>query len=370
MSSLTDAQRRALDLIRNHQRFVLTGHVRPDGDCIGAQSALARVLEALGKTVFVLTPDPVQEQFDYLTDEVPFKVFRGQLPVHDVAVLLDFCELSRTGPLAEPLAAAPSKKLVIDHHVFAGEPWWDEAFVDPTASATGLLVGRIARELEVELDPVAAAGVFTSMVTDTGWFKYSNTDAETFTMAGELVRAGVDAAAIYAAIYQRNERDRPRGVARALSRLEYHAGGRLAVVDVPAAGPGEAEVRDGDDVLDIVRAVGKVEVVLFLRQQRSGGVRLSARSKGGFDVHRLATAFGGGGHLRASGATLEGPLETVRARLVDAALAQLGVAPTSPGAAGAPESKRDEPVDVDGAVSRSGVAAPGEEGSAANGVQP
>jgi len=329
MSSPNDARWRALDLIQRGERFVLVGHTSPDGDCVGAQAAMARVLAALGKTVFVLTPDAVQEQFDFLTRAVAFKVFRGDLPPHDVAVLLDFCELERTGPLAGPLRAARSRKLVIDHHVFSGEPWWDAAYVDPTAAATGLLVGRIARELGVELDPVAAAGVFTSLVTDTGWFKYPNTDGETFALAAELVRSGVDPSSIFAAIYQRNGRDRPRGVGRALGRLRYHAGGRLAVIDLPVALPGEVDLGDGDEVLDLVRSVAKVEVVLLLREQRSGTVRLSARSKGAFDVHALASGFGGGGHLRASGATLPGPLTAARELLVATALAQLGV-PAAP----------------------------------------
>jgi phosphoesterase RecJ-like protein len=112
-------------------------------------------------------------------------------------------------------------------------------------------------------------------------------------------------------------------VARALEHLRYHADGRLAVIAVPAAGAGEADLADGDEVLDLVRAVRRVEVVLLLREQRHGAVRLSARSKGDFDVHALAGRFGGGGHRRASGATLEGPLERARDGLVEAALEQL-----------------------------------------------
>ena len=321
----TPERQRALSLLREGERFVLTGHVRPDGDCIGAEAALARVLEALGKKVWVINPDPIQAQFDYLAAHVDYRVFGGDLPAHDVSVFLDFCELGRTGAMAEAFKQAGSSKLVVDHHVFEDEPWWDAAYVDVTASATGLLVHRIARELGVELDAHAAAGVFTSIVTDTGWFKHSNTDAETLVVAGELVAAGVDPSVLYQAIYQRNARDQPGGVARALSRLEYLADGRLAVVDLPVAQVGEPELADGDDVLDIVRAVGRVDVVLLLRELEEGQIRLSARSKGEFDVHRLATGFGGGGHRRASGATLPGPLETARARLVAAALSQMGV---------------------------------------------
>ena len=183
----------ALSLLRQGERFLLTGHMRPDGDCVGAQAALCRTLEALGKTVYIVNPDPVQVQFDYLTRECNYRTFTGgDLPAHDVVCLLDFSELQRTGALAEPIAKADSKKLVIDHHLFHGEPWWDEAYVDCSASATGILVQRIAVKLGVELDRVGALGVYTSLVTDTGWFKYSNTDAETLRVAGEMVAAGVD----------------------------------------------------------------------------------------------------------------------------------------------------------------------------------
>lgn len=320
-------QQRALALVRSASRFVLTGHVRPDGDCLGSQAAFGRVLEKLGKQVWIYNPDPLPAQLDYLGRETKFGVYSGgALPVHDVAVMLDFCEIERTGPLAAPLTAAPSKKLVVDHHLFHGTPWWSECYVDPTAAATGLLVYRMARELGVALDPVIARGVYTSIVTDTGWFKYSNTDAETFRVAGELVASGVEPAAVFGSIYQRNSRQQPYGIARALHRLEYFAEGRIAVIDLPQPGPGEVDLPDGDDVLDLVRSVGRVEVVLFLRELKDKTVKLSARSKGAYDVNRLARQFGGGGHAKASGATLPGPLADVRARIVDAALAQLTAA--------------------------------------------
>jgi phosphoesterase RecJ-like protein len=317
-------QERALALLRGASRLVLCGHMRPDGDCIGAQAALSRVLTKLGKTVWIYNPDAIQPQLDYLARDTQFGVYDGgALPAHDVAVMLDFNELARTGALAVPLAAAPSRKLVIDHHLFHGVPWWNECYVDPSAAATGLLVYRIARELGVEIDPVIARGVYTSIVTDTGWFKYSNTDAETFAVASELVAHGVEPAVIFNAIYQRNSRSQPLGIARALQRLEYQADGRIALIDLPLATGDEVDLPDGDDVLDIVRAVGKVEVVLFLRELKDHTVKLSARSKGAYDVNALARQFGGGGHAKASGATVPGALIEVRRRILEAALAQL-----------------------------------------------
>lgn len=318
---LDPAQRSALELLRRGKRFVLSGHMRPDGDCLGAQAALARILELTGKDVWVVNPDPPESRFDYLARECQFRTFTGgELPVHDVAVLLDFSEIQRTGALEGPLSKSPSKKLVVDHHIHLGEAWWDEAFVDVRASATGLLVYRIARELGIELDAAAARGVFTSLVTDTGWFKYSNTDSETLSVAAEMVARGADPTEIYAALFQRRSYHHPPFLGRLLSRAEYLADHRLAVVDQPLGEAIDPDLVDSDEVLDILRSVRSVEVVLYLRELKDGTCKLSARSKTAYDVNALCRAFGGGGHKKASGATIPGTIAEVRPRVVAAAL--------------------------------------------------
>ena len=316
----TSDQTRALEAIRAARRLLLVGHVKPDGDCLGAQAALSRTLTALGKEVFVLNTDPLPSALDFLGEGTRFRVFSGgDLPAHDACVFLDFCELDRCGALADPIRAANSRKIVIDHHLHHGEPWWDAAYVDVRAAATGLLVRRIARELGVELDVHAARGVYTSLVTDTGWFKYSNTDAETFQAAAEMVAAGVEPAQLFASIYQRSSRDEPRGIARALARLEYHDRGKVALVDLPLAQGEEADLADSDAVLDLLRSVETVEVVLFVREGRDGTCKLSARSKTARNVNELARRFQGGGHAKASGATLRMPLAEAKSRLLAAA---------------------------------------------------
>ncbi|TAJ04373.1 MAG: hypothetical protein EPO68_17075 [Planctomycetota bacterium] len=323
---VTPDQARAVAALRAGSRFVLAGHVKPDGDCLGAQAALARVLAALGKEVWIYNPDAPEAQFDYLAREVRFRVWSGDvLPAHDWTVLLDISELSRCGPLEPALRAANSRKMVIDHHIHDGPVWWDESYVDVRCAATGLLVRRIARELGVELDRGAALGVFTSLVTDTGWFKYSNTDAETLATAAELVALGLEPARLYGSIYQRQNSELPLALARSLARMHYHAGRRLAVVDLPRAGAGESELVDSDLLLDILRSVEAVEVVLFLRETKDGVCKLSARSKTAYDVQKLAKRFGGGGHAKAAGATILGSLSDARERLVAAALEDLAV---------------------------------------------
>ena len=319
----TDEQARAVEALRGGRRFVLAGHQKPDGDCLGAEAALARVLRALGKEVWIVNPDPTEPQFDFLARAARFEVYKGgDLPRADAVVVLDFSEITRCGPMEAAVRAHAGTKVVIDHHLPSGEPWWDLAYVDSTAAATGLLVLRIARQLGAPIDGQLGEAVFTSLVTDTGWFKYSNTDVETLSAAAELVAAGVDPARMFRTIFQRRPADEPLALAHALGRLEYFADGRLAVADLPRAAPGQPVLADSDVLLDILRAVESVEVVLFLREGANGTCKLSARSKGTADVHALARAFGGGGHAKAAGATIAGSLADVRARVVEAAVAR------------------------------------------------
>ncbi|MCH2105445.1 MAG: DHH family phosphoesterase [Planctomycetes bacterium] len=206
----TVEQLSALKLLKSSKRFILTGHVRPDGDCVGAQAALASCLERMGAEVLILNPDPIEPRYEYLARHATFRAWEGEeLPPHDVVVFLDFNELSRCGRLGDAFARAESKKLVVDHHIAGGEPWWDEAFVDVRASATGLLVHRIHEAIGLEVDLAAAEGIFTSIVSDTGWFKYSNTDAETLRVASELVDVGVEPARMFQAIEQRKKPSHP-----------------------------------------------------------------------------------------------------------------------------------------------------------------
>jgi phosphoesterase RecJ-like protein len=313
----------ALGLLQNANRILLTGHIRPDGDCIGAQAALYPLLKSMGKQVFVINSHEPEVQFEYLRADVPFEVMvDGQLPEHDLVILLDCSELSRTGAMADILEALPCKKMVIDHHVLPEHAWWDGAIVDTSASATGVLIYRLAQHLGYELPAVARLGVFTSIVSYTGWFKYSNTDGETLKIAGELVSQGLAPEQIYGSIYQRKSAEHPTSVGRALELLTYHAGGALATVTIPLSMDGASGSFDSDDVLDLVRSVGCVEVVLFIREIEPGVCKLSARSKSDYDVNRLARSFGGGGHVKASGATLKMLPSEAKKALVEAAIEQ------------------------------------------------
>ena len=336
----------ALELLSDAKTVLLTGHERPDGDCIGSQAALARVLAARGQRAFVLEPDPPDPRYVEVTAMADFRVDDGgALPEHDLIVMLDGGDLSRTGGLHKRLQASPMKKLVVDHHLHDGDVWWDAAYVDTRASATGVLVRRIAAHLGVPIDPSTARALFTTLVTDTGWFRYSNTDVETLELAAELVGTGVSPSEVFGEVFQRSKIDHPTTLAAALARTAYYADGRVALIDVPPHANGGPFDFDSDAALDILRAVESVEVALVLRALDPSRCKLSARSKGAFDVQKLCATFGGGGHMKASGATIEEGLAKAREALVQRTLTQLdkadGLSP-KPGKADNEERGRAE----------------------------
>jgi phosphoesterase RecJ-like protein len=300
------------ELLQSRQSFLLTGHENPDGDCVGAQCALYHLLVAMGKQVTILNPDPISRSYDFLLRHTPFHSARdgGPVPTVEVVVLLDCSQLSRVGELGKRLAATGAILAVIDHHVGSEHGDGQVGLVDATAAATGALVRRLYAQMGRPLSAAAAEGVFLSLVSDTGWFRYSNTDASVMAMAGEMIDSGVQPALVYDAIHRRNHPDSAKLLADALGTGELRLGGRLAVACLDKSimdRAGRIDF-DTDQVLDPLRSLQEVEVVALFKERFDGSVKLSMRAKGDVDVQQIAAAFGGGGHKKAAGATLQIPM--------------------------------------------------------------
>ena len=297
-----------IDLIRSEQSFLLTGHENPDGDCVGAQTALSHLLRSLGKTVHIVNPDPLTSSFDFLTEHTEFGTHKSgeELPPFDVAVLLDCSQLSRVGTLGKRIGERNKTIAVIDHHVGSEDGDGSVFYVDVNAAATGALVRRLYAEMGVELTLPAAEGVFLSLVSDTGWFRYSNANAEVFAMAAELVALGVDSSKMYDAINRRNHKDSPRVLAEALQQSRLLLDGKLARLSLDKAMI-ERCVRtdfDTDIMMEPLRSIEGVEVVALLKERFDGNVKCSLRARGDIDVQAIVSQFGGGGHKKAAGATM------------------------------------------------------------------
>jgi phosphoesterase RecJ-like protein len=316
-----------VDLVRRHRRFLLTTHVRPDGDGLGSQLALAEVLEAMGKNVRMVIASTWPPRYDFLDPRKRIERFTAPGDAWrdvDAAIVLDtgtWNQLGDFGPFLKSLNAA---KAVIDHHV-TQDDLGAMRFVDATAEATGRLVYEAAQAIGAPLSERAASMLFVALGMDTGWFRHANASAKTFALAAELVAAGARPTPLYDQLFERNSLPRLKLIGLVLERMQVVLEGKVAHSEVrrrdyDATG---ATPQDSEDLVNYTRSVAGVEVGLLFMEQPAGGVKVSFRSAGTVDVARLAEQFGGGGHRAASGATVHDALEQVRTRVLSAVQAAI-----------------------------------------------
>lgn len=309
----------AARLLNGRKSFLLTGHERPDGDCLGSQVALFHLLRTLGKDVVIRNPDPIIRMHDFLLEHTPIEAGLP-LPDCDVVVLLDCAELSRLGRIAAAIEAQNAALLVIDHHLGSDNGKEGVRYVDSSASATGVLIYRLYRHFDQKISAPAAEGIFLSLIADTGWFRYSNTDAEVMRIATEMVEhGGVSPVRIFDLLNRRNEPDSVALLATCIGKSELLLDGKLGLVALERDLVHRAVdlAFDLDSVIEPLRSVAGVEVVAMIKQRLDGGVNLSLRATGDIDVQALAQTLGGGGHKKAAGASVDESLNLTRQRVID-----------------------------------------------------
>ncbi len=318
-----------VDLVHQYQRFLVTTHVRPDGDGLGSMLALDEVLRRRGKEVRLVIASTFPSRYAFLDPDGRIEVFAPPGDAWrnaEVALILDtgtWNQLDRVGPF---LASLPAVKAVIDHHQTQDE-LGALHLVDTTAEATGRLIFEAITALGATLPERSANALFVALAMDTGWFRHSNTTAATFALARDLVQAGARPEVLYEQLFERNTLPRLKLMGLVLERLQVTHEGRVAYtelrrMDYPATG---ATPQDSEDLVNYTRSLAGVEVGLLFMEQPRGGVKISFRSRG-LDVARVAEQFGGGGHRLASGAIVEASLEEARARVLQAIHAALDAA--------------------------------------------
>ncbi len=314
------------DMIRSASTVLLTAHQRPDGDCLGSEIAMKRILEKLGKTVYVLNPHPVPPTLAFLdpdnellglADATPEE--RDRINQVDMILVLDtssWAQLADIGPL---LQASPAPKMVLDHH-FKGDDIGAERFIDDHAEATGTLVVRAAEALGVPLDKRIADAAFIAIASDTGWFRFASVTAETYRTVAELIDAGAVPADLYRQAYEQESLGRIRLIGRTLQQTESHFDGRVMFTsimrdDLRQAG---ALPSDTEDIINMTLQVRGSMVAVLLSELKDGTFKISFRSRCDVDCSRLAAQFSGGGHKKAAGASSALPFEETKAALLDA----------------------------------------------------
>jgi phosphoesterase RecJ-like protein len=318
-------------LIETYDKFVVTSHVRPDGDALGSEVGMVGLLRQKGKDVRAVNVSRTPPRYDFLDpDGTLFEHFGTSVVPDDLAdrealVILDLSSWGQLGEMADWVRSFPGPRVVIDHHV-SQDDLGATYLKDTSAEATGTLVVRAARALKAEITPEMATGLLTAIAMDTGWFRHPNTHPSTLRMTAELVEAGAEIDTIYRLLFERNTLGRLRMMGEALSGLRTDLGGRIAYAavsrdDFERTG---AIPPDTEDLVDFTVSIRGAEVGLLFIEQMRGGIKLSIRSRTGLDCAKLVSAFGGGGHKAAAGATLPDPLSEAVPRVLHAVRAALG----------------------------------------------
>lgn len=314
---------RFVELVRSCQRFLLTTHIRPDCDAVGSTMAMAGILERLGKEVILVTGFELPPNLRFLDPLGRIQRVGKDVPANiadtvELLLVLDTSAWAQLGDMAQVIRASSVKKAILDHHLSADD-LGAEVFRNTRAEATGRLVAEAADHLGVALEPEIARALFAAVATDTGWFRFASTTADTYRLAGRLVDTQVQPAEIYRQLYEQDSLARLQLIGRAMSRTVAEREGRLIYTsilqdDFKATG---ALPSDSEDVVNLTLTVAGTQVAVILVEQATGGFKISFRSRCDVDCSRLAEQFAGGGHKNAAGAFLPGSLETVQPRVLD-----------------------------------------------------
>jgi len=309
-----------VETLRGSRRVLCFAHPDPDGDALGSTLALALALTEMGREVTLYCPTPIPGSLRFLpglASLVPSLDGRGPW---DATVICDVGSSRRIGP-SLPERARLGVLINLDHHL-TSDDFGDVNCVDAEAASVGVMVARVLAGLGHPLSRDVATALYTSVLTDTGSFRYSSTNPEALRTAADCVAAGVDPWEVSSAIYEQQPLARLKLLARALDSLELSPDGSLATLvvsrEMSRIAGGDRSLTDG--FVNYARSVAGVQVAALLVEPMDAGEpwSLSLRSRGGVNVAAVAALFGGGGHHNAAGLKLHGTAAEVRSQLAAA----------------------------------------------------
>jgi phosphoesterase RecJ-like protein len=319
MAIINNTWEEIADVLKKAEKVLVFTHQKMDGDAVGSSCALVRVLRQLGKEAYVLIED------DELADNLQF-LDKGYctrdehiMENPDLCVCTDASELSRF-PKRSSKFKTGKVTLCIDHHL-AKKSFCDYHYVDPQAAAASVLVHHAIRAMGADIDKETASLLFAGITTDTGNFQYSNTNEDAFLTVAELAKAGADINHISVQLYENVSPQKMRLKAMAIENMELLAGGKLAVTAVTQQMLKDCSARmiDAEGIVSELRSIQGAEIAILLKEDVDK-IFVSLRAKGDADVQKIAVKFGGGGHVKASGCTLDHvTLKAARDGLVKAA---------------------------------------------------
>ena len=299
-----------LQAIHQSKKIVVTTHTNPDGDAIGSVLALKHYARILSKELDVILPSLIPDNLQFLPgiSEIISDDITSLINEADTIIIVDLNDLGRLNGIAKSIESSNAKKILIDHHP---EPniSADIILSDPKASAAGILVWRILKsDNSFVPNQDIAICLYTAIMTDTGCFRFSNTDPETHRIIAELIQAGAEPSSIYDNVYNVKTFSQVKLLGEGFSGMELFYNGRLCIMTLAKEQFNKTNtlVDDIDNFVETVLTIkGVYAAVLLAELPDKNEIKLSFRSMIGFNVRQLAQLFNGGGHDQAAGAKVE-----------------------------------------------------------------
>jgi phosphoesterase RecJ-like protein len=325
--AITDDFKKAIELINKSKSWLVTSHTRPDGDAVGSMKAVCEIAVQLNKSVKPILLSPPAQWYKSIfnspvpvlgNDLTPEELQNGSFGDFDLVVIVDTDSYVQLTQFDKWLKQSKVPVLVIDHHI-TGDGLGTVEIVDSTAAATGEIVFELFKFAGWEITPAIAEALFIAISTDTGWFRFDNTDARVMRNISSLIEFGAKPSNIHRKMFQNFSPERIKLLGKMLENLEFYHDGKIALQfimrsDFDATG---ATGSDTEDFVNECQRVGSVKAVALFVELKDGGFRCSLRSDGSVDVQQIASQLGGGGHKVASGVNLKGSLAEVKKLILD-----------------------------------------------------
>ncbi|MEJ2411670.1 MAG: bifunctional oligoribonuclease/PAP phosphatase NrnA [Anaerolineales bacterium] len=307
------------NLVSRAQRILVISHIRPDGDAVGSLLGLGLMFEEMGKEVNFVLEDGVPIVFHHLVGSD--RVYRKAVGVYDLIIVVDCSDIDRIG---EVLDEYGEPDINIDHHP-TNTRFAKVNLVQDTAVATVEIIYDLALELSYPITLPVAEALLTGLVTDSLGFRTSNSSARTLRIAADLMERGANLQELYRKALLEKSIQAVRYWGLGLSRIEEKD--RLVWTSLTLADRAEADYsgRDDADLVNVLSRIKDTDVCVIFVEQTDGTVKVSWRAQPGFDVARIATQFGGGGHKPAAGAEIKGDLARVEEEVLEATRKSLGI---------------------------------------------
>ncbi len=290
--------------IKESRKIAVISHLRPDGDSICTSLALYFMGQQLNKQISVYIKDLIPIPFNNFPDIEVIQIGPFQKDTYDSIILLECANVSRSGHKN----LDDYFKINIDHH-HSNDYYADINWVDPDAAAVACMVYKLGKKLNIHFTKRIATQLYSAVVSDTGSFQFSNTQAEAFKICYELVNHGAVPIKVSDMLFNNNPPEKIKLLGKVLSTLQLSPEGNIAVITMLQDHLRSLNLQqiDTEDITTCARSIKGVKVVLFFKEMEENIFRVSIRSKENANSAEIAECFGGGGHLHAAGFTVEGP---------------------------------------------------------------